>query len=161
MANHFNDLLLETLKEIRVRLDRLEGRADRLIEQKTDKSDFEVLRSDFASLSEKLDQKTDKSDFDALRSDFASLSAKLDQKTDKSDFNALRSDFEVLRADVAALSAKLDQKTDKSDFQALTEEVHANGQRLDRIEAGIKTLQWTMTAGIAVMGLALALFKAC
>ncbi|MYK18289.1 hypothetical protein F4055_09000 [Candidatus Poribacteria bacterium] len=138
MANHFNDLLLETLKEIRVRLDRLEGRADRLIEQKTDKSDFEVLRSDFASLSEKLDQ-----------------------KTDKSDFNALRSDFEVLRADVAALSAKLDQKTDKSDFQALTEEVHANGQRLDRIEAGIKTLQWTMTAGIAVMGLALALFKAC
>ena len=101
MANHFNDLLLETLKEIRVRLDRLEGRADRLIEQKADKSD------------------------------------------------------------VAAIAEKLDQKADKSDVAVLSEAVHSHGQRLDRIEAGIKTLQWTMTAGIAVIGLVLALFKAC
>ena len=92
MSNHFNDLLLETLKEIRVRLDRLEGRADRLIEQKADKSDVEALRADLTEL---------------------------------------------------------------------REEGHARGQRLDRIEAGIKTLQWTMTASVAVIGLALAFFKAC
>ena len=30
MANHFNDLLLQTLKQINVRLDRLDGRMDRL-----------------------------------------------------------------------------------------------------------------------------------
>ena len=124
MANHFNDLLLETLKEIRVRLDRLEGRADRLIEQKADKSDVATIKSDIAAIAEKLDQKADKSD-------------------------------------VAAIAEKLDQKADKSDVAALSEAVHSHGQRLDRIEAGIKTLQWTMTAGIAVIGIVLALFKAC
>ena len=30
MANHFNDLLLQTLKQINIRLDRLDGRMDRL-----------------------------------------------------------------------------------------------------------------------------------
>ena len=99
MSNHFNDLLLETLKEIRVRLDRLEGRVDRLIEQKADKSDVEALRADGKAL--------------------------------------------------------------RSDLAALREEGHARGQRLDRIETGIKTLQWTMTASVAVIGLAFAFFKAC
>lgn len=45
MANHFNDLLLQTLKQINVRLDRLDGRMDRLdtrMEQKADKADLEV-----------------------------------------------------------------------------------------------------------------------
>ena len=47
MANHFNDLLLQTLKQINVRLDRLDGRMDRLdtrIEQKADKTALEVTR---------------------------------------------------------------------------------------------------------------------
>ena len=29
-------------------------------------------------------------------------------------------------------------------------------RRVDRIETGIKTLQWTMTAGLAVLGIILA-----
>ena len=44
MANHFNDLLLQTLKQINVRLDRLmdvmdrlDGRMDCLIDVKADK----------------------------------------------------------------------------------------------------------------------------
>ncbi len=82
MANHFNDLLLETLKEIRVRLDRLEGRADRLIEQKADKSDV-------AAIAEKLDQKADKSDIATIKSDVAAIAEKLDQKADKSDIAVL------------------------------------------------------------------------
>ena len=39
MANHFNDLLLQTLKEIGVRLDRLEGHMD----QKADKTDVTAV----------------------------------------------------------------------------------------------------------------------
>ncbi|MDE0009698.1 MAG: hypothetical protein OXU36_01055 [Candidatus Poribacteria bacterium] len=130
MSNHFNDLLLETLKEIRVRLDRLEGRADRLIEQKADKSDVEALRADLTELREE---------------GHARGQLLIEQKADKSDVEALRADGKALRADLTELR----------------EEGHARGQRLDRIEAGIKTLQWTMTASVAVIGLALAFFKAC
>ena len=49
MANHFNDLLLQTLKQINVRLDRLDGRMDRLdgrmdrlIDVKVDKTDLDA-----------------------------------------------------------------------------------------------------------------------
>lgn len=61
MANHFNDLLLQTLKEMGLRLDRVENRLervadrlDRVIEQKANKTDV-------SKVIEKLDQKADKS----------------------------------------------------------------------------------------------------
>ena len=59
------------------------------------------------------------------------------------------------------MDAKIETKADKSDVDALREEVHSHGQRLDRIETGIKTLQWTMTAGLALMGIILAFMRAC
>ena len=92
MSNHFNELLLQTLKDVGLRLERLEGRVDHVINEKADKSDVTDV---------------------------------------KSDVNALRDD------------------------------VRSQGQRLDRIETGIKTLQWTMTAGLAVLGIILAFMRAC
>ena len=59
MANHFNDLLLQTLKQINVRLDRLDGRMDRLdgrIEQKADKSDLDTPDEKFDDLVRCLDR---------------------------------------------------------------------------------------------------------
>ena len=37
MANHFNDLLLQTLKDVGIRLERLEGRVDHIINEKSDR----------------------------------------------------------------------------------------------------------------------------
>ena len=99
MANHFNELLLQTLKEVGIRLERLEGRVDHVINEKSDKADVKDVKADVKDVKENL--------------------------------------------------------------TALREEVRSNGQRLDRIETGIRTLQWTMTAGIAVMGIILAFVKAC
>lgn len=59
------------------------------------------------------------------------------------------------------MDAKIETKADKSDVDALREEARSHGQRLDRIETGIKTLQWTMTAGLALMGIILAFIRAC
>ena len=92
MSNHFNELLLQTLKDIGIRLERLEGRVDHVVNEKADKTDVKDV---------------------------------------KSDVNALR------------------------------DEVRSQGQRLDRIETGIKTLQWTMTAGLAVLGIILAFMRSC
>ena len=92
MANHFNDLLLQTLKEVGIRLERLEGRVDHVINEKADKADVNTL---------------------------------------------------------------------KTDVNKLTDEVRSQGQRLDRIETGIKTLQWTMTAGLAILGIILAFVRSC
>ena len=108
MSNHFNELLLQTLKDIGIRLERLEGRVDHVINEKADKIDVQDIRAELKSVSQKLDQKADKSDVNALR-----------------------------------------------------DEVRSHGQRLDRIETGIKTLQWTMTAGLAVLGIILAFMRAC
>ena len=58
MANDFNELLLQTLKQINVRLDRLDGRVDYLIDVKADKTDLNAIL-------EKLDQNVDKTDLDA------------------------------------------------------------------------------------------------
>ena len=99
MANHFNELLLQTLKEVGIRLERLEGRVDHVINEKSDKADVKDVKADVKDVKENL--------------------------------------------------------------TALREEVRSNGQRLDRINTGIRTLQWTMTAGIAVMGIILAFVKAC
>ena len=115
MSNHFNELLLQTLKDIGIRLERLEGRVDHVINEKADKIDVKDVREALKSVSEKLDQ-----------------------KVDKADVKDVRADVNVLR-----------------------DEVRSHGQCLDRIETGIKTLQWTMTAGLAVLGIILAFMRAC
>ena len=115
MSNHFNELLLQTLKEVGIRLERLEGRVDHVINEKADKSDVQDVKSDVKD----------------VKTELKSVSEKLDQKADKADVNALR------------------------------DEVRSHGQRLDRIETGIRTLQWTMTAGLAVLGIILAFLRAC
>ena len=65
--NNFNELLIHTLKQIHVRLDRLEAKVD----EKTDKADIKNLET-------KLDEKADKADI-------KNLEAKLDEKADKAD----------------------------------------------------------------------------
>ncbi len=60
MANHFNDLLLQTLEQIGTRLERLEGRVDHVINEKTDKTDVEDLKAEIRDVNEKLAQKADK-----------------------------------------------------------------------------------------------------
>jgi len=108
MSNHFNDLLLQTLKDVGIRLERLEGRVDHVINEKADKTDVKDVRTELKSVAEKLDTKADKTDVNALR-----------------------------------------------------DEVRSQAQRLDRIETGIKTLQWTMTAGLAALGIILAFVRSC
>lgn len=117
MSNHFNELLLQTLKEVGIRLERLEGRVDHVINEKADKVDVKDVKAELKSVSEKLDQKADK-------------------------------------ADVKAVEIEL-----KADVSTLRDEVISQGQRLDRIETGIRTLQWKMTAGLAVLGIILSLHE--
>ncbi|RKU37497.1 hypothetical protein C6496_10480 [Candidatus Poribacteria bacterium] len=131
MANHFNELLLQTLKEVGVRLERLEGRVDHVINEKADKIDVK------------------------------SALEKLDRKSDKEDVQDVKADVQDLKADIKDIKAILDQKADKADVNILRDEVRAHGQRLDRIETGIRTLQWTMTAGLAVLGIILAFVRSC
>ena len=140
MANHFNELLLQTLKEVGIRLERLEGRVDHVINQKADKEDVQDVKADIKDV--KADIKDVKADIKDVRADIKDVKAEV-------------------KADVNLLTEKLDQKADKADVNILRDEVRAHGQRLDRIEMGIKTLQWTMTAGIAVLGIILAFIRAC
>ena len=126
MANHFNDLLLQTLKEVGIRLERLEGRVDQVINEKADKIDVQDLKVDIRAITEKLDQKANKADVNALGDEIRSQSERLDR-----------------------------------DVNTLGDEVRSQAQRLDRIETGIKTLQWTMTAGLAILGIILAFVRSC
>ena len=102
MSDHFNELLLQTLKEVGVRLERLEGRVDHVINEKADKIDVSDVKTELSDVKTEL----------------------------------------------------------KADVNGLWDEVRSQGQRLDRIETGIRTLQWTMTAGLAVLGIILAFLKA-
>ena len=154
MANHFNDLLLQTLKEVGIRLERLEGRVDHIINEKSDKVDVQDLKAELKSVTEKLDQKADKADVQDLKAEFKSVTEKLDQKADKAD-------VQDLKAELKSVTEKLDQKADKADVNTLGDEVRSQAQRLDRIETGIKTLQWTMTAGLAILGIILAFVRSC
>jgi len=119
MANHFNDLLLQTLKDVGIRLERLEGRVDHIINEKSDKVDVQDLKAELKAVTEKLDQKADKTDVQDLKAEL------------------------------------------KADFNTLGDKVQSHAQRLDRIETGIKTLQWTMTAGLAILGIILAFVRSC
>ncbi|MCE2400318.1 hypothetical protein J4G08_05450 [Candidatus Poribacteria bacterium] len=125
MSDHFNELLLQTLKEIGVRLERLEGRADHVINEKADKIDVSDVKAELKAV-----------------------------KTE------LKADVNDVKTELKSVNEKLDQKADKADLDSLRDEVRSNGQRLDRLEAGIKTLQWTVTAGLAVLGVLIALLKA-
>ena len=85
MANHFNELLLQTLKEISVRLDRLEERTDRVIDQKADKVDFastnkkiDDLREDMRSQVQHLDENIN-SQVQRLDEDIRSQGQRLDR----------------------------------------------------------------------------------
>ncbi|MDE0009696.1 MAG: hypothetical protein OXU36_01045 [Candidatus Poribacteria bacterium] len=68
-TNHFNELLLQTLKEIGLRLDRVEGRLervndrlDRVIGQKADKTGLAATNQRLDAIEAKLNQKADKTD---------------------------------------------------------------------------------------------------
>ena len=145
MANHFNDLLLQTLKEVGIRLERLEGRVDHIINEKADKADVENLKADGRD----------------FKAELKSITEKLDQKADKADIESLKADGRDFKAELKSVTEKLDQKADKADVNALSDEVRSQAQRLDRIETGIKTLQWTMTAGLAILGIILAFVRSC
>ena len=136
MSDHFNELL-QTLKDVSIRLERLEGRVDHVINEKSDKTDVHDL----------------KAEINGVKTELKSVHEKLDQKSDKADLDSLRDE-------VRSIHEKLDQKSDKADLDSLRDEVRSNGQRLDRLEAGIKTLQWMTTAGLAVLGVLIALLKA-
>ena len=89
MATHFNDLLLQTLKETNVRLDRLDSRMDRLdgridylIDTKADKTALEVTNEKLDALSTKIDTKADKADLDATNEKLDTLGRRLDGKID-------------------------------------------------------------------------------
>ena len=131
MANHFNDLLLQTLKQINVRLDRLDGR----IEQKADKSDVEAINK---KLDDVIETKADKTGLEATNTKLDSLAEKLDTKADKSDLDVT--------------NTKLDSLGEKFDGLAY---------RIERIEAGIGTLRWVVGVEVAVIGVVLAFIKAC
>ena len=79
MANHFNDLLLQTLKQINVRLDRLDERMGRLIETKADKADLDAMNEKSDVLSEKLDTKADKAALDATNGKLDDLGHRMDR----------------------------------------------------------------------------------
>ena len=100
--NNFNELLLHTLKQLGIRLDRVDDRLDRM------------------------DDRLDRVD------------AKLDRKADKEDLK------------------RLEEKLD-----ATNETVKSQGERLDRIEGGIKTLQWVLGVEIALVGIIVAFLRAC
>ena len=86
MSNHFNELLLQRLEEVGLRLDRLEGPVDHVINEKADKTDVKDVKADVKGV-------------------------------------------------------QTDVKDVKSDVDTLRDEVRSHGQRLDRIERKIKTLQ--------------------
>ena len=66
--NNFNELLIHTLKQIHIRLDRLEAKLD----EKADKADFKVLEA-------KLDEKADKADFKPMEQRLDNVESRLDR----------------------------------------------------------------------------------
>ena len=122
MANNFNDLLLQTLKQMGLHLDRVEGRLERVDDR----------------LDRILEQKSDKSDLAVTNKRLDAIESKLDQKADKSDVDEIKEKLNVLQSDV-----------------------REQGQRFDRIEGGIGTLKWVIGAEVALIGVILALLRAC
>ena len=131
MPDHFNELLLQTLKEVSIRLERLEGRTDHIINEKADKIEVSEVKTELKNLRVEL-----KADINDVKTEL------------KTDISALRVEF------------KSDVNSVKSELNELRDELMSQGRRIDSIETGIKTLQWTMTAGLAVLGIIIAFIKA-
>lgn len=70
MSNHFNELLLQRLEEVGLRLDRLEGRVDHVINEKADKADVKDVQTELKDV---------KSDVDTLRDEVRSHGQHLDR----------------------------------------------------------------------------------
>ena len=150
MSDHFNELLLQTLKEVGIRLERLEGRSDHVINEKADKADVKDVKTEL------------KANVNDLKTEINAVKTEL-----KADGNDLKTEINAVKTELKVVTEKLDLKADKTDVNALKTEINdlrddlrSQGRRIDRIETGIKTLQWTMTAGLAVLGIIIALVKA-
>ena len=163
MSDHFNELLLQTLKEVGVRLERLEGRTDHIINEKADKIDVSEVKSELKNLRTEF-----KADINGVRIELNDVRTELkaDVNSVKSELNDVRTE---LKADVNSVKSELnDVRTElkadvnsvKSELNEIRDELRSQGQRINRIETGIRTLQWTMTAGLAVLGIILAFIKA-
>ena len=100
MANHLNDLLLQTLKEINVRLDRLDSRMDRL-DSRMDHLDSRIDHV--------IDTKADKTALDAANQKLDVLSAKLDTKADKADLDATNQTLDTLDGKVDTLGHRVER----------------------------------------------------
>ncbi len=149
MSDHFNELLLQTLKEVGIRLERLEGRSDHVINEKADKIDVKDLKTELNAV--KTELKTDINDLRTeLKTDINDLRTEL-----KTDINDLRTELNAVKTEL-----KTDVNALKTEINDVRDELRSQGQRIDRIETGIKTLQWTMTAGLAALGIIIALIKA-
>lgn len=135
MSDHFYELLLQTLKENGVRLERLEGRADHIINEKADKIDLDDVKTELKTVTTKLDLKAGKTHVHDVKTDL---------KTYINDVKA------ELKADINGVKTELNE---------LRDDLRSQGQRIDRIETGIRTLQWTMTAGLAVLGIIIAFIR--
>ena len=131
MSDHFNELLLQTLKEVGVRLERLEGRVDHVINEKADKIGVSNVKTEL-----KADVSDVKTELNDVKAELKSVNKKLDLKAGKTDVNDV-----------------------KADVNGLQDDLRSNGLCLDRIETRIRTLQWTMTAGFAALGIILAFMK--
>ena len=138
MSDHFNELLLQTLKEVGIRLERLEGRVDHVINEKADKIDVSDVKTELKALKTEL-----KTDINGVKTELSDVKAEL-----KTDINGVKTELSDVKTEL------------KTDINQLWDEVRSHGQRLDRIETGIKTLQWSMTAGLAVLGIIIAVIKA-
>ena len=79
-TKNFNELLIESLKQIHIRLDRLDA---------------------------KIDTKADKEDVNPLREDIGSL--KNDMTIVKEDVSSLKNDMNVVKEDVQSLGQRLDR----------------------------------------------------
>ncbi len=61
MSDHFNKLLLQTLEEVGLRLDRLERRVDQVMHEKADKTDVREVKLDVKDVCTKLKSVIEKS----------------------------------------------------------------------------------------------------
>ncbi len=135
MSDHFNELLLQTIQEVSVRLERLEGRADHIINEKADKTDLKDVKAELNAVTTKLDLKADQTYVKDVKTEL------------KNYINDVKAE---LKDDINGVKTELNE---------LRDDLRSQGQRIDRIETGIRTLQWTMTAGLAVLGIIIAFIR--
>ena len=79
MSDRFDELLLQTLKEVGVRLERLEGRVDHIINEKADKTDVNDVKAGLKVVTEKLAPKSYKTNVNELQDELRSQGRHLDR----------------------------------------------------------------------------------